>query len=166
MDTARRLACVYFTTQNEVCDGAESARREQATQQSKSGNGRNFDYEILSPPYMTLPRPTNLQWITVPSFDVNMGADELNYTLQYEMTCDPLPVGIALGKPVLTAPCSVTHHSDMHQRYVELKSEIASPNEIHFTLVDNDKQAPRGLYMLWLLTDGGAPSHAKWVVLR
>lgn len=102
----------------------------------------------------------------IPSFDVFMGADILDYGTQYEMTCDALPVGVALRKAVLTAPCSVTHHSDMHQRYVELKSEVASPNEIHFTLVDNDKRAPRGLYMLWLLTEGGVPSNAKWVVLR
>jgi len=27
-------------------------------------------------------------------------------------------------------------------------------------------EAPRGIYMLWLVTNAGAVSNAKWVVLR
>jgi hypothetical protein len=131
------------------------------------GNGRDFDYEILSHPYMTMPRPTNLQWQDpMPAYDVAMDAHILNYGSEYEIRCDALPLGVAVDRVVLTAPCSVTHHSDMHQRYVELKTDVNNGNEVRLTMVDVESIAPRGLYMMWLLTTSGAPSEAMWVVVR
>ena len=39
-------------------------------------------------------------------------------------------------------------------------------NQVTFSIPDNENLAPRGLYMLWLVTNTGAVSDAKWVVLR
>jgi hypothetical protein len=133
------------------------------------GESRAWDYEIFSPPYLNSPvvRPVNLTWqVSVPAFDPLMGADELHYGTVYEIHCDRLPAGHAVAKAVLTAPCSVTHHSDMHQRYVELDAGVRRGNEVKLTLPADERAAPRGIYMLWLITNTGTPSEAKWVVLR
>lgn len=79
--------------------------------------------------------------------------------------CDPLPLGHAVAKVVLTAPCSTTHHSDMHQRYVELTTLVQSGNAVEFHTPITDVEAPAGLYMLWLVTTAGSVSEAMWVVL-
>ena len=71
-----------------------------------------------------------------------------------------------MTKVVLTAPGSVTHHSDMHQRYVELPTVVAQGAKISMTTPTDEREAPRGIYMLWLVTNQGVPSVAQWVVLR
>lgn len=53
-----------------------------------------------------------------------------------------------------------------HQRYVELDAGVRRGNEVKLTLPANERAAPRGIYMLWLITNTGTPSEAKWVVLR
>lgn len=95
-----------------------------------------------------------------------MGAPVLHYEQRYEMLCDPLPLGHAITKAVLTAPCSVTHHSDMHQRYVEMETAVQNGNRVAFYLPTDERQAPRGIYLLWFVTNTGTPSVAEWVVLR
>jgi hypothetical protein len=77
-----------------------------------------------------------------------------------------LPLGVAVERVVLTAPGSVTHHSDMHQRYVELKVQVNNGNEVQLDITDVEAMAPRGLYMMWLVTNTGVPSNAMWVLLR
>jgi len=131
------------------------------------GNIRNYDYEIYSPPYLSLPRPQNVAFNPVPFINTDMGAYELNYGNQYTIQCTSLAPA-SLAKAVLMAPGAMTHHSDMHARYFELTPEDASvtPSFITFNAPDNDKQAPRGIYMLFLVTDKGGVSEATWVVLR
>lgn len=70
------------------------------------------------------------------------------------------------SRVVLTAPCSVTHHSDMHQRYVEMTTLVQNGNEVQFHTPLSEPEAPRGIYLLWLVTTSGAVSEAEWVVLR
>lgn len=109
----------------------------------------------------------NPQWqAPVPTLNVDLDAPELHYGDRLEILCDPLPLGHAITKAVLTAPCSVTHHSDMHQRYVELEAVVQGGNHVWFYLPADEREAPRGLYMLWLVTNTGTPSEAIWVVLR
>src|SRR6185295_1095314 len=70
---------------------------------------------------------------------------------------------------VLISPGSMTHASDMHQRYVELSTTVTvtgTTNQVQFVLAANEDLAPRGLYMLWLVTNSEAVSDATWVVLR
>jgi hypothetical protein len=135
------------------------------------GDDRDWDYEIFSPPYLNDPvvRPRNPNWqAPVPFLNPELNAHELSYGMSYEILCNPLPLGHAITKAVLTAPCSVTHHSDMHQRYVELQTDVERGNHVvfHMPAPAAEAQAPRGIYMLWLITNAGTPSVAQWVVLR
>jgi len=75
-----------------------------------------------------------------PAFDSDFDAFSLTYATSFDVTCDPLPLGNAVGKVVLMAPGSTIHHGDFCRRYV-----------------------PRGIYMLFLRNQG-APANAIWVV--
>jgi hypothetical protein len=92
----------------------------------------------------------------------------------YTATFSALPSGVSVAKVVLMAPASTTHHSDMHQRYVDLPiasqsttgvtfyapwDRCVGPNPFHSC-------APPGYYMLFLVTSQGMPSRAVWVLLR
>jgi len=81
-------------------------------------------------------------------------------------SCDPLPLGVAVQKAVLMAPGSVTHHSDMHQRYIEAKVEINNGHEVRITCPELETLAPRGFYMLFLVTNSPAVSSALWVMVQ
>lgn len=133
------------------------------------GDDREWDYEIFSPEYMQRlqDRPRTVRWLPpVPGVHPDMGAYELHYDNRYSITCAELPLGHAISKVVLTAPCSVTHHSDMHQRYVEMTTLVQNGNEVQFHTPLSEPEAPRGIYLLWLVTSSGAVSEAEWVVLR
>ena len=66
------------------------------------------------------------------------------------------------------APGATTHHSDMHARYFELAAEESAVTSSYVTFFapNNDRELPRGIYMLFLVTDAGGISEAQWVVLR
>ncbi len=136
------------------------------------GNTRNVDYEIYSPYYTLLPaghKPTNVTFLApTPFFDASYNAYRLNYGATYQMACTIGTAGVSLKKAVLIAPGSMTHHSDMHARYFELESTVTdiNPNQIQITIPANENLAPRGFYMLWLVTDTDAVSDAMWVFLR
>lgn len=133
------------------------------------GNGRTIDYEVFEPPYLAPGnfRPSNvtLPTSTAPSpgtFD----AVPLNFAdASVEATCNDLPLGVTIQKVVLMAPGSTTHHSDMSQRYHEMAVAPIQPNHVKFTTPANDRVVPRGLYMLFLVTNLGIPSDAVWVLL-
>jgi hypothetical protein len=77
-----------------------------------------------------------------------------------------MPDDVSLQKLVLLSPGSTTHHSDMHQRYVECAiTTPITPNMLQFT-VPTEPQAPNGYYMAFALTNAGIPSEATWVLLQ
>lgn len=49
----------------------------------------------------------------------------------------------------------MTHHFKVDQRVVELEAAT-----------QNSAEAPRGWYMLFLISDQGAPSEAGWVQFK
>jgi hypothetical protein len=134
------------------------------------GDSRSFDYEIFSPSYLTLPRPQNLAFSPSVPVDAQTGAHQLNYGVQYTITFDPLPIGVTASRAVLMTPGSTTHHFDMHQRQVSVPftfpNDVAVLDSGSITMPSSDKLAPRGIYMLFLVTSSGAVSNAMWVVLR
>jgi len=73
---------------------------------------------------------------------------------------------VTLDKVVLIPPGATTHSFDMHQRYIELSTNVTAPNQVTITVPALEDKAPRGVYMLWLVTNTGAVSDAKWVVLQ
>lgn len=109
----------------------------------------NDAVEIFSPPYLFRgPRPT----ITSVPNEIVWGQ---SFTIG------------ALGnitKAVLMAPGATTHANDMHQRYVPL---VISPATNGFIAVAprSGNAAPPGYYMLFLISDKGVPSIARWVRL-
>lgn len=87
--------------------------------------------------------------------------------LALELTVS-LPKFVAPGKIVLMAPGSMTHHSDMHARYVELTVEgsgvnVQSSTATIICTMPTESLAPRGYYMVFALTDIGVPSVAGWI---
>jgi hypothetical protein len=72
---------------------------------------------------------------------------------------------VKLEKVVLISPGSITHSSDMHQRFVECSVMPLALNQLSFT-APSEQQAPRGHYMLFVLSSVGIPSEAVWVQLQ
>jgi hypothetical protein len=135
------------------------------------GEGRTFDYQIYNPPYMTLPRPPGVTTNVPQQFPWMRYSDDAPGTVYGVNWTNVLPPTVWVEKVVLMAPGSVTHHSDMHQRYVELTSyppDAEEPGGFDrlFVPPKNSKHAPRGWYMLCLVTNQGAPSEAVWVYLQ
>lgn len=130
------------------------------------GEQREFDYEIFSPHYLTN-GTTRPQILNAPA-TLNMSYGQ-SYTLEYAQ-------GVTVERAVLMAPASLTHHSDMHQRYWEMQTitpPAPNPNPFFsFTAPANSNQAPKGYYMLFLVSsvqtgaNRGTPSVATWVKLQ
>jgi hypothetical protein len=68
-------------------------------------------------------------------------------------------------------PGSLTHHADMDQRYISLPiTDDGDQSQVIFRVPDGPPlvgvprlAAPLGFYMIFLVTDGGIPSVAKFV---
>jgi len=93
------------------------------------------------------------------------GTHVLSRTGVFDVVADDMPVDTKLGKLVLISPGSTTHHSDMHQRYVECSVTPVDPRQLSFTL-PTETQAPRGYYMAFAVTTAGIPAEAVWVWLQ
>jgi hypothetical protein len=143
---------------------------------SAGGDVRTSDWEVYVPRYFTGGQ-------TIPQFAGGWSGPG-TLTLQWGSTQviphGPLPVGVTISRLVLMRPCSVTHHSDMDQRYVELEFvfdeervdeiEVRLPNAPNFAVgMPNNQRglvpALPGYYMAFLITSQGTPSSAKWVRL-
>jgi hypothetical protein len=130
------------------------------------GNGRKYDYEFFLPPYLALPRPANVQFVDGVELDPDLDAHRVPYASPITIACGALPAGVNVQKVVLMAPGATTHHSDMSQRYVEMEIvQQQAPDVVTFQSPRDDRAAPRGIYMLFLVTSEGGVSEAIWVVL-
>lgn len=135
----------------------------------------SFDYEIYSPWYMTEPRPSITSITSLsgssstlpPNPDGSVIVDngsEISVDLQ-------LPPLVSPGKIVLMSPGSMTHHSDMHARYVEMEQtgvDLALETGAATILctIPSETLAPRGYYMMFAMTSGGVPSPAGWIQIH
>ena len=107
--------------------------------------------EIYEPPYLFKgPRPT----ISTAPTSVKVGE-----------AFSVATGGATATKAVLVAPGATTHANDMHQRLVPL---TASPDSGGLNLIapPTSTVAPPGWYMLFVLSDQGVPSVARWVKLE
>lgn len=128
-----------------------------------------FDYELFAPPYMVgSPPPARPTGVTI----VNSTATQSDGTYELArngtfsvLVNDGLPIDTKLEKLVLISPGSATHHSDMHQRYVECGVFNVNGTMMQFTL-PTERQAPRGYYMAFVVTQTRIPSEAIWVWLN
>ena len=130
-----------------------------------SVGGEDGTAEIFSPPYLfkdgggaaDQPQvgfaPTDVAYGT--SFSVVLS------------TGSPVPRN-EIDKVALVRLGSVTHHIDMNQRYVPLEFSLTPGVLFSLTVEapDNGTYAPPGYYMLFLISDDGAPSaRAKYIRL-
>ncbi len=137
---------------------------------SAGGDIRDTDYEVFTPDYLALSQAR-------PAFASTIGP-YLTFATTYSIPYTPMPPGLHVDRVVLMRPCSVTHHSDMDQRYVELEQVIGGttppPNTIRVKTPpipvpagtsQDSVVAPPGWYMMFLISSTGTPSIAQWVRL-
>jgi len=142
------------------------------------GEGCSVDYEIWEPPYFQLTYgsvpPTGITvkhkttGVTVPQDLVYPNG--MLYGQTYEaLWTNTLEPGIEVNSVVLMRPAALTHHDDGGQRLVRLvawqEGEPASGGAISFQSPGSNLIAPRGWWMLFLVTTSGRPSLAYWVNL-
>ena len=142
------------------------------------GEGREtysgYDYEIYEPHYirpitafsgLVYPRPESLV-ITDAIINPNPAhnAYDLDYATEYTLQCSSSILPDALTKVVMMSPCAATHHADMHQRYIECKTETReSELKITFRTPENDARWQKGFHMLFGVSNKDVPSEAIWV---
>jgi galactose oxidase len=127
---------------------------------SASGDTRTWDYQSFSPHYLTSGGARPQFAGTLPA------AVGYNTTLYVEYQA--LPAGVSIAKVALIAPGATTHHSDQHIRWIELAQHTSVPPTEGFVAVRtplNKTYAPRGYYMIVLITNLGIPSVARWIQL-
>jgi len=139
------------------------------------GEQREKDYEVFRPPYLTVTGLTRPVIVNAPSHPNEL---LMQYGSTYGLQYQQLPLGVTIEKVVLMAPGAITHHSDMHQRYVELDPdpEVVPPEPPpyirQFKAPANSNRAPKGYYMLFFVTNPQGPngirvpSNAAWVRLQ
>jgi hypothetical protein len=115
-------------------------------------------YEIYWPPYLF----TSSGWAERPTIDAF--ADEVHYGLPtfVEYTA---PQGTSIEEVVLVAPGSMTHGLNFSQRRVVCEFDSLGADTLVVTAPWAPEVAPPGMYLLFILTDGGVPSEGKFVKL-
>jgi hypothetical protein len=111
--------------------------------------------EIFSPPYLENgnPRPV-IQ---------SVSNEKPVYGQSFTVTLNSAVSASNIGSAVLMAPGSVTHGFDQGQRAVKLAINNKSGNTLTLTAPPNGRVAPPGYYMLFVVSNQGVPSVAKFV---
>ncbi|MCI0674598.1 MAG: DUF1929 domain-containing protein, partial [Phycisphaerales bacterium] len=116
---------------------------------SAGGNGFTTA-QIFWPPYLfSGPRPQILEAPTV-----------LQYGVPFQVTT-PTPNAIKMVNLVRLG--AVTHSFDHNQRFVPLKFTVSSETTLKVRAPGAPALAPPGYYMLFLISDQGVPSFARYV---
>lgn len=137
------------------------------------GDTRTVDYQVYTPPYLQNgnPRPKHVGVDIEPVVGGMRYADDAPGQVYTAFWDENLPANVTVDRVVLVRPGSVTHHSDMDTRYLRLsvvRDDDLPPSDrrIRFRAPKNSRVAPRGWYMLFLLTNQDVPSEARWVHLQ
>ena len=134
------------------------------------GNGRfqggasPHDYDVYAPWYVNgFNRPANVALANVPQ--LADGTFVLSPNQAGVVVTASVSDIASLSRVLLIAPGSITHHSDMSTRYIELASTAISASSRSFQ-VPAQAVAPRSYYMLWVIDNSGVPSKAIWVQIQ
>ena len=124
------------------------------------GNDRSWDYQIWVPPNLCRghPRPVISGLPALAGYRAD-GAP--NLVVDHAV----LSSG-SIARAVLVRPGAVTHSFNVDQRIVGLETAAQSANSIEVRPPQDSAQAPRGWYMLFLISDQGTPSEAGWVQFK
>lgn len=129
------------------------------------------DYDIYVPHYLqgnplrpTIVSLTDTSDVPLPR-DFTDSAFEMASGQQFRIRCTDFGPLDQLSRIVLIAPGSITHHSDMSARFVDVTGSLigGSNATMQFQLPPGTGRLPRGFYMLFALNSGGVPSVAEWV---
>lgn len=142
------------------------------------GEGCSVDYQIWEPPYFNSDwggqRP---QGVAVTDVTTGATVSQINIAgLAYGQNCraswvNAMQEGVVVDRVVLMRPEALTHHDDGGQRMVRLVAwddgEVlnGAAGSIVFNSPASDLHAPRGWWMMFLVTSTGVPSMAYWVNL-
>jgi hypothetical protein len=125
---------------------------------SSGGDTATWDYQIFVPAYLRTgePRP-----------QIGSAPSDMGYASQgalpYVLGHAAMPPGHSVARAVLVSVGSVTHHTDVNQRYIELVTESSTSTDITVRAPRDPHLVPPGYYMLFLLSSKGVPSTAAWV---
>lgn len=137
------------------------------------GEGRfstpgGHDYDIFEPPYLHGAARPSTPELRPSTLDIDAWGQS-TYLFDVGQTGIELVAGVdgmaSLEKVALLAPGSMTHHSDMSARYIELPTVAVNQQTLQFDL-PAQTVVPAGYYMLWVLTNGGIPSEAVWIKVQ
>lgn len=111
--------------------------------------------EIFSPPYLESgnPRPV-IQ---------SVNDEDPAYGQSFTVTLNSAVSASNIDSVVLMAPGAVTHGFDQGQRAVKLTINNKSNNTLTLTAPPNGRVAPPGYYMLFVVSNQGVPSVAKFI---
>lgn len=139
------------------------------------GDNRTWDYQIFSPPYFDAGEQEEAGIEGIALSATAWGYRSLGAG-PYAASFNGLHPGISVARVVLMAPGSTTHHSDFDQRYVELEIVAGSQNSTSVafwppgdwctTPSASPTCAPRGYYMLFLISNLGIPYGAGFIQLQ
>jgi hypothetical protein len=108
--------------------------------------------EVFSPPYLFKGARPRIKEVS----------ERVSYGQPFEVRYE---YAGAIQSAVLIRPGAVTHAFDMDQRYVELRFDRQGTDRLSIEAPPDEHIAPPGYYMLFLLSDQGVPSEAKFVQL-
>jgi hypothetical protein len=132
--------------------------------------GLGWAYEVFSPDYRVSPQglPQVHPVVTALSgtYDSVNRAYQVVHGQTITASLNPLPLGASIERAVFMAPGSTTHHSDMHQRYYQVKAVHQSPTQVAFVAPPSNDHLPAGYYMVFLVSSTGLPSIAQWVRIQ
>lgn len=115
------------------------------------GHGGHQEHmEIYSPPYMQASRRPGIA----------SAPDAVGYGATFAVST-PRPGEV--DRAVLVKPMSVTHHTDSHQRLVDLDFGVRDAGTLQVTAPGAATLAPPGYYMLFLVDRCGVPSVARFI---
>ncbi len=144
------------------------------------GRGTGTDYDIFRPWYLQgNPPPARPSIVSITNGPPNTVANVddtwilsnnlqgLTLTASFGVNNNDAVPTEYLARLVLIAPGSITHHSDMTARYVELDSAlVAGTTDRRVFNVPDGNVLPRGYYMLFALNNANVPSVADWVLIQ
>jgi hypothetical protein len=126
--------------------------------------------EVFSPPYLFNADGTAAARPTIVSLDGVVPAGTVAPTVHHGSTfVIETPEADEISRVVLVRPMAVTHQTDTEQRVVQCgfvktganQLQATAPNGIHPHAI-----APRGYYMVFVITADGVPSEGKFIHLH
>jgi hypothetical protein len=108
--------------------------------------------EVYSPDYLYRGERPRIQWAPA----------QVSYNQEFEVAYE---ASRDVSAAVFLRPGANTHAFDMDQRYVELAIATNQDRRLAMKAPPDAHVAPPGYYMLFLLTDVGVPSEAKFIQL-